>query len=453
MSVAASMRGFPEWLPAGQLVEQRVLRSLRETFELHGYSPLDTRAVEALDTLLEKGETDKEIYLLRRLQAAEDESDSGLGLHFDLTVPFARYVRDNAGKLLFPYRRYQIQKAWRGERPQEGRYREFLQADIDVIDRGELAPHFEAELPLVAAEALRRLPIPRFSIQVNNRKIMQGVFEGIGLPGDTLAAFRSLDKLRKIGPEAVRELLIEAGASRAQADVCLSLARIRTSDVSFVDDVRSLGVRSDLLERGLAELAAVLEAGRAFAGDDSPFVADLQITRGLDYYTGTVYESVMEGAESLGSVCSGGRYDNLVGGEREAYPGVGVSIGVTRILGPLLARGEIVASRPVPTCVLVAVASEEARAEADRVAHMLRARRIPTEVSPTAARYGRQIRYADQRGIPFVWFPGNEVRDIRSGAQVPADPATWMPPEEDREVSITAPVGPAAGEEQAPEQL
>jgi histidyl-tRNA synthetase len=441
MSVAASMRGFPEWLPAGQLIEQRVLATLRETFELHGYSPLDTRSVETLDTLLEKGETDKEIYLLRRLQAAEDESESGLGLHFDLTVPFARYVRENAGKLVFPYRRYQVQKAWRGERPQEGRYREFLQADVDVVDRGELAPHFEAELPLVAADALRRLPIPRVTIQVNNRKIMQGLFEGIGLPGEVLAAFRALDKLRKIGPDAVRELLVEAGASNAQADVCLALASIRRNDLSFADDVEALGVRSDLLDSGVAELAAVLESGRAFAGDGSPFVADLQITRGLDYYTGTVYETLLEGAESLGSVCSGGRYDNLVGGERESYPGVGLSIGVTRILGPLLARGSLAASRSVPTCVLVAVASEDTRPEGDRVAHALRARGIPTEVSPSAAKYGRQIRYADQRGIPFVWFPGNEVRDIRSGEQVPADPETWMPPEGDRGVTISGSAG------------
>jgi histidyl-tRNA synthetase len=445
MSVASSMRGFPEWLPDGQLVEQRVLATLRRTFELHGFTPLDTRSVEPLETLLEKGETDKEIYVLRRLQAEPGEPSSGLGLHFDLTVPFARYVRENAGKLIFPWKRYQVQKAWRGERPQEGRYREFLQADVDVVGRGELAAHFEAELPLVAADALRRLPIPAVTIQVNSRKIVDAAFGEVGIE-DRTAAFRAVDKLRKIGPEAVRALLVEAGASAAQAEVCLRLCSIRSTDLSFVDEVLALGVRSDLLDEGLADLSAVLEAGRLLGEGATPFVADLQITRGLDYYTGTVYESVMDGLESIGSVCSGGRYDNLVGGAGdEAYPGVGLSIGVTRILGPLLSKGRLRASRSVPTCVLVAVADEGHRPVSDRIASALRSRGIPAEVSPTAARYGRQIRHADERGIPFVWFPAgagpeggerSEVRDIRTGDQVPADEHEWSPPTEDLEVTI-----------------
>jgi histidyl-tRNA synthetase len=463
MSLAASMRGFPEWLPPGQLVEQAVLARLRETFELHGYSPLDTRSVETLETLLEKGETDKELYLLRRLRAEPEDSDSGLGLHFDLTVPFARYVRENAGKLAFPYRRYQIQKCWRGERPQEGRYREFLQADVDIVGRGELPAQAEAEVALVAADALSRLPIPPVMIQVNNRKIVEGAFLGVGLEGDVTAAFRALDKLRKIGPEAVAGLLVEAGATARQAETCLRLAAITSRDLSFAEEVRRLGVTSQLLEDGVEELSAVLEVGRAHFGEASPLVADLQITRGLDYYTGTVYETVMAGYESLGSVCSGGRYDNLVGGEAEAYPGVGLSVGVTRIVGPLLARGGLSVSRSVPTCVLVAVVDEAHRHESEQIAAGLRSRGIPTEVSPTAAKYGRQIRYADQRGIPYVWFPGagagapdtaaapatdvragagaatgaGEVRDLRSGEQQPADPASWEPPAEDLHPTVT----------------
>ncbi|MHB8244144.1 MAG: histidine--tRNA ligase [Acidimicrobiales bacterium] len=452
MPVAASMRGFPEWLPMGQLVEQHVLATLRQVFELHGYGPLDTRSVETLDTLLKKGETDKEIYVLRRLHAEADGSDSGLGLHFDLTVPFARYVAENSGKLTFPYRRYQIQKAWRGERPQEGRYREFLQADIDVVDRGKLASHFECELPIVAADALGRLPIPPVTIQVSNRKMMEGFFVEIGLGDDTTAVFRAIDKLRKIGPQGVRELLEAAGATSSQATMCLRLAEIRSPDLSFADEVRSLGVTGPLVEEGLGELCAVLEAGHELA--PGLLVADLQITRGLDYYTGTVYETVMKGYESLGSICSGGRYDNLVADAREKFPGVGLSIGVSRILGPLLGRGSLSASRSVPTCVLVAVSDDAGRGEANRVAAALRARGIPTEVSPSAAKYGKQIRYADQRGIPYVWFPGRsgdlgEVRDIRTGTQLEADAFSWDPPPEDLYVGVSAVAGGQAGTQTA----
>src|SRR5690606_14086223 len=189
--------GFPEWLPPQRMIEQQVLDRLRRTFELYGFAPLETRAVEPLDQLLRKGETSKEVYVLRRLQAdPEDPGDVGLGLHFDLTVPFARYVLENAGKLQFPFRRYQIQKCWRGERPQEGRYREFLQADIDVVDRGTLSNHYEVELPLVIADALRGLPLPPIRMHVNNRKLSQGFYQGIGLPGPA-EALRIVDKLDK----------------------------------------------------------------------------------------------------------------------------------------------------------------------------------------------------------------------------------------------------------------
>src|SRR6186997_2422927 len=195
MTRPTPLSGFPEWLPPQRMIEQRVLDRLRTTFELYGFAPLETRAVEPLDQLLRKGETSKEVYVLRRLQADDsDSTDASLGLHFDLTVPFARFVLENAGKLHFPFRRYQIQKAWRGERPQEGRYREFLQADIDVVDRDTLAPHYEAEVPLVR-------------IQVNNRKVCQGFYQGVGIE-DPEAALRAVDKLDKIGPAGVTELLI-----------------------------------------------------------------------------------------------------------------------------------------------------------------------------------------------------------------------------------------------------
>jgi histidyl-tRNA synthetase len=434
------MSGFPEWLPADRVVEQHVVDVARKVFELHGFASIDTRAVEPLDQLLRKGETDKEIYLLRRLQADAEGSDAGLGLHFDLTVPFARYVLDNAGHLEFPFRRYQIQKAWRGERPQEGRYREFLQADIDVIDRDELPFHYEVEIPLVMADVIARLPIPAVRMHVNNRRIPEGFCRGLGIE-DAPGVLRSLDKLAKIGASAVHELLTgAAGCTDAQADACLALAAISATDTSFVAQVRGLGSHDEGLEQGLDELARVIDAGREHAPD--LLLADLSVARGLDYYTGTVYETVMVGHEQLGSICSGGRYDALATDGSTTYPGVGLSLGVTRILGRLLGQDMVRASRSVPTCVLVALPDEPARSGCERTAAALRARGVACHVAPAAQKYGKQIRFAERRGIPYVWFPqpdgAHQVRDIRSGEQVDADPESWLPPAADLHPTIDA---------------
>jgi len=433
VSRPAALSGFPEWLPAERIVELSVLDTVRRVFELHGFSSLETRAVEPLEQMLRKGEIDKEVYVLRRLHAADDEGDNGLALHFDLTVPFARYVLQNAGHLDFPFRRYQIQKAWRGERPQEGRYREFTQADVDIVGRDVLAFHHEVEVALVMAEVFRALPCPPAVILVNNRKLAEGFFLGAGAT-DAGAALRAIDKLDKIGAAKVAELLVaEAGLTANGARLCLALASIRSEDTSFVEAVRSLGVEHPLLDEGLAELAAVV--GAAHARMPGALVADLKIARGLDYYTGTVYETQLVGYESFGSVCSGGRYDALASDGKSTYPGVGISLGVSRLMGVLVGRGVVTASRSVPTCVLVAVTDEATRSESEAVAQALRGRGINTEVAPKADKFGKQIRYADRRGIPFVWFPdtdeGHAVKDIRSGDQVPADPATWNPPQED----------------------
>jgi histidyl-tRNA synthetase len=424
------MSGFPEWLPHQRMVEQRVVAEIRDTFELHGFVPIETRAVEPLDQLLRKGETDKEIYLLRRLQADADEGDSGLGLHFDLTVPFARYVLENAGRLEFPLRRYQIQKAWRGERPQEGRYREFLQADIDVVDRDDLPFHYEVELPLVVAEAIRRLPVPPLQMRVNTRKIPEGFYRGLGIT-DHAAVLRAVDKLAKIGPAKVRAELVEvAGCSDAQAVACLSLAEISADDASFAEQVRRLGAKDELLDEGIEDLTRVIEAGRAQA--PGLLVADLSVARGLDYYTGTVYETVLVGHEGIGSICSGGRYDALASDGEVSYPGVGLSIGVTRLLGRLFGQGLVDISRKVPTCVLVALPDDDSRERCNGIAQQLRGRGIAAHVSPAPDKYGKQIRFAERRGIPYVWFPqpdgSDQVRDIRTGDQVDADAGGWSPP-------------------------
>ena len=435
MSRPTPLSGFPEWLPGERAVESHVLDVLRRTFELHGFAGIETRAVEPVEDLLRKGETSKEVYAVSRLHDDGGEAERRLGLHFDLTVPLARYVLEHAGKLVFPFKRHQIQKVWRGERPQDGRFREFTQADIDVIGAETLPFHFEVELPLVMAEALAALPIPPVRIAVNNRKIAEGFYTGIGLT-DVEAVLRSIDKLAKIGREAVAELLQqEVGASPEQAQQALALAAISGTDADVARRVRDLGVSTPLLEEGLTELVALVEAAeRRVPG---VVVADLSIARGLDYYTGSVYETTMEGHEDLGSICSGGRYDSLASDGTRTYPGVGLSIGVSRLVARILSAGLATAARTVPTAVLVAVTDEDGRGRSDDIAAALRARGIPTDVAPTAAKFGKQIRHADRLGIPYVWFPdNNEVKDIRSGEQQGADPATWTPPSEDLTVAV-----------------
>lgn len=442
MPRTASLSGFPEFLPRERMIELHVLDMLRQVFELHGFASIETRAVETVEQLLQKGEIDKEVYAVRRLQADEgvaSASEPGLALHFDLTVPFSRYVVENAGHLNFPFRRYQIQKAWRGERPQEGRAREFTQADIDVVSDGELSSRYDVELVLVAAKALSALPLSRFTMRVNNRKLTEGFYRGLGLT-DTAGVLRCIDKLEKIGPRAVAGLLRDKlGAEPEQVRAALDLAAIRTSDLGFADRVRALGVNDPLIEEGIAELSAVLEA----ALDQAPgmVVADLSIARGLDYYTGTVVETMLDGQESLGSICSGGRYDALARKGSRTFPGVGLSIGVSRILARLIGQGTVTASRPVPTAVYIALTDDEDWPRAQRLADVLRSRGIAVEAAVRAEKFGKQIKYADRRGIPFVWFLAEEhgqhqVKDLRSGEQITADPARWMPPPADLTVRI-----------------
>jgi histidyl-tRNA synthetase len=451
------LSGFPELLPAERFVELRVLDSLRACFELHGFAPVETRAAEPLEQLLRKGEIDKEVYLLRRLQAKDEPAEPGadgtadastLGLHFDLTVPFARYVLENSGKLEFPFRRYQIQKVWRGERPQEGRYREFTQADIDVVARDVLPFHHDVEVARVMAEALSALPVPALKLQVNNRKLIEGYYLTIGIT-DTQAVMRVIDKIDKVPADVLRTMLVgEAGITDEQSELAIRFASITTGDgeqLGFgIAELVPAAEWHPLLGEGVAELKTVVGGCATLNSDRFSVVADLSIARGLDYYTGTVFETRMAGFESLGSICSGGRYDSLASDGRTSYPGVGISLGVTRMLVPLFNRKKLTASRSVPSAVLVLLPDEHSRADSDAIAGRLRANGIATEVAPLAQRYGKQIRYAERRGIPFVWFPAgpenpHEVKDIRTGAQEPADPATWRPPAEDLRPQVVRP--------------
>lgn len=426
------LSGFPEFLPAERAVEQHVLDHLRRVFELHGFANIETRAVETLDTLLRKGEIDKEVYAVKRLAAADDDK-AELALHYDLTVPFARYVLENANELEFPFRRWQIQKVWRGERPQQGRFREFTQADIDIVGRASLPFHADVEVAQVMAEALAGLPIPAITLQVSNRKVLEGFALGAGIAEPT-AVMPIIDKLDKLPRDKVRADLLAAGLADVQADAVLDLAEISGSGADVSERVRALGVSHDLLDEGLAELEAVVDGVESREG--VTVLADLRIARGLDYYTGTVFETRMAGYENLGSICSGGRYDQLAADRRTTYPGVGISLGVSRLLVPLVADG-LKASRSVPSVVLVSLADDESRPAAEAVAQVLRSRGIATELAPKPDKFGKQIQHAERRGIPFVWFPSGEgtadgsVKDIRSGDQNPADPHTWDPPPAD----------------------
>ncbi len=451
MSKIAPLSGFPELLPSQRAVEREVIASLSHTFELHGFANIETRVVEPIDRLAKGGEIDKEIYVLQRI-AADADAKAELGLHFDLTVPFARYVLEHAGHLEFPFRRFQVQPAWRGERPQEGRYRQFTQADVDVVGRDELPFHHDVEVMSVMVDALGRLPIPRVSFQFNNRKLIQGFYRGLGID-DVTDAIRVIDKLDKLPADEVARLLVErVGTTPEQAQRCLELATIRVEDTSFVAQVRALGVSDELLEQGLEELAAVVDGCRAVAGDRVGVEANLRIARGLDYYTGTVVEIFMDGYERLKSVGGGGRYDALASDGRTTYPGVGVSFGVSRTVVPLIADGVLAGDRAVPSAVLVALNTEEERAASIAVASTLRARDIACEVAPSPAKFGKQIRFAERRGIPYVWFlradGASQVKDIRSGEQVDADPASWTPPAADlRPAVISTATTPASSTE------
>ncbi|WP_018143624.1 histidine--tRNA ligase [Alloscardovia criceti] len=461
MAKGASLSGFPEWLPEERVVEQRVMDTLRSIFELHGFLGIETRAVEKGSSLLKKGETSKEIYLLSRLQDLGNEDDTPveerLGLHFDLTVPLSRYVVENSGSVSFPFKRWQIQKVWRGERPQEGRFREFVQADIDVVGNGDLPSHYEVDVPLIMVEALeelRELGLPKATVHANNRKLSEGFYRGIGL-SDIEGVLREIDKLDKIGAEEVSQLLIsECGASEAQAQACLELAELSAANGQELREKfdalcaqHSVDTAADnyaLAVEGLNTLAMIVdEAAQIRPG---AVIADLKIARGLDYYTGSVYETFLEGAASLGSICSGGRYDNLATQGKKKYPGVGLSIGLSRLVSYILHTVHATASRISPAAVLVAVWDEADRAQSNAIARELRARGIATDVAPTSAKLGKQIKYADKLGIPYVWIPSTvddnnqttaqEVKNIITGEQIAADPLEWTPQAEFAERTV-----------------
>ncbi len=430
--------GFVEWLPEVRLVELRWLDQIRDAFESYGFCSIETPSVEEIDALIAKGgDADKEIYALRRLaaEAGEDDTKTGggrLALHYDLTVPLARYVAQHFGDLVFPFKRYQMQRCWRGERPQEGRLREFLQCDIDVVDLNEVSLHFDAEIPAMTLDVLSRLDIGPVRLHVNNRKILQGFYQGLGID-DIVGAIRIADKMDKIGTDGVlKGLTDELGLSGEVAQKCVDLALIKTEDVSFGGQVRAFGVANDMLEKGLEELEFVMaELAHLARGT---VVADLSIARGFDYYTGTVYEGKLVDYPDFPTICAGGRYDNLVGSySRQKLPGVGISIGFSRIFTKLVKEGRIEIGAKCPTQIMVACLPGAPRADVVATARTLRERGFKVEMYHEEKSLKAQMKYASRKGIAHVWFPAtaeqpnHEVKDMLSGTQTAADPKNWSP--------------------------
>ena len=426
--------GFSELLPEWRAVELDWLDKVRGVFESFGFCNIETPAVEELAALGSKGEIDKEIYVLERLHAEDDGKESRLALHYDLTVPFARYTAQYFNELVFPFKRYQIQKSWRGERPQLGRFREFTQCDVDVINVDSLPLHFDAELPLMIHHAVNAIGVEGVRLHISNRKILEGYLRGLGFT-DYAGAIRWLDKIEKLKEEdLIAGLLTVLGSGadgdRKPAEAAMKLARIQTTDRSFVNQVQALGVDDPLLQEGLDELAFVMD--RLAHLPEGAAMADLSIARGFDYYTGTVYEGKL--ASGGGSVVAGGRYDDLAGAFiNKKLPGVGVSLGLTRLFAYLQSENRIVPGPRSPAQVLVILWSEELRSETETLANGLRSRGVRTEMYHAPQKISRQISYAERKNIPYVWFPPqepgaiHEVKALGTGTQETADPQTWVP--------------------------
>ena len=418
-----TLSGFMELLPARQAQFDRMVDILKQTYSLYGFTPLDTPLIEASQVLLAKGggETEKQIYRFMK-------GDTDLSLRFDLTVPLAKYVAQNYASLAFPFRRYQIGKVYRGERAQRGRFREFYQADIDVIGDGKLDISNEAEIPSIIYHAFTALGLKRFQIRVNNRKILNGFYSMLGLTEKSGDIMRTVDKLDKIGPDKVKALLVdpEIGLSEEQAEEILKFIAIRGTNSEVIAALQGYRGRDKLFDLGLDELETVVKYLAAFGVPETHFAVDLTIARGLDYYTGTVYETTMLDHPEIGSICSGGRYDNLA----EYYtdkqlPGVGISIGLTRLFFVLEDQGYLNDQlNTAPADVLILPMTDDL-SPAIALATTLRAAGIRTQIHGEQKKFKQKLSYADKLAIPYALFLGEDeinagvasVKDLRTGQQ------------------------------------
>ncbi len=412
-----------ELLPRDQIAFQRMLDVIRRNYERFGFLPVETPVFELSDVLLTKsgGETERQVYFAQSTGALGKQSEGGaseglpeLALRFDLTVPLARYVAEHEHDLAFPFRRYQIQRVYRGERAQRGRFREFYQCDIDVIGKDALSIRFDAEILAVIHAVFSELQIGDFTVQLNNRKLMRGFFEGLGLVDGQQAALvlREVDKLDKRGADAVRETLTGDGFGLAQDTVgrILEFVAVRSSGhADALARLEALGQGSETFNQGIAELREVLQLVQALGVPETAYCLNLSIARGLDYYTGTVYETLLDEYPQIGSICSGGRYDDLASHyTRSRLPGVGISIGLTRLFWQLREAGLIAGADESSVQAMVALMDEGRLADSLDIARRLRVGGINTEVQMEPKKLARQFQYGSRAGIRFVVLAGED---------------------------------------------
>ena len=429
-----TLSGFMELLPDKQLRFDRMADIIRRSYASYGFTPLDTPAIEDAQILLAKGggDTEKQIYRFQK-------GDSDLALRFDLTVPLAKYVALHYGELAFPFRRFQISKVYRGERAQRGRFREFYQADIDVIGDGKLDILNEAEIPAVIYKVFSGFGLRRFQIHVNNRKILNGFYAMLGLTEKSGDIMRTVDKLDKIGSEKVRALLLDdCGLTEEQAEEILAFIAIQGSNAQVISALESYAGRNETFDTGLEELKVVTSNLAAFGMPEENFTVDLTIARGLDYYTGTVYETLLLDHPELGSVCSGGRYDNLAGYYIDKpLPGVGISIGLTRLFYVLDEQGLLNTAIPAAPADALVLPMTESMGAAIALAEKLRSEGLRVQLYSEKKKFKQKMAYANKLGVPFAVLLGEDeitqgkcsVKDMASGEQrllTPGEAARWI---------------------------
>jgi len=423
MAKPAKISGFPEWLPEQKIAEDKVIATIKGLYESFGFSPIETPAVELLTTLGSKGVIDKEIFAVKRLKAEEGD-EAELGLHFDLTVPLARYVAQHAHALVFPFKRYQLQKVWRGDRPQKGRFREFYQFDIDIIGRNDLPLSCDAEVVSVIGLVMESLQFGAYTIRINNRKLLGGIYAELGLSESARkAAIIAVDKILKIGPDGVaRELQKIEGISQTAIETILQSTTIKCPIDQLAERVAALNTASDLIAEGVQDLITICSLLPASVREQ--VVIDVSLARGLDYYTGLIVETGLDSHPEFGSVISGGRYEDLASEfTDQKLPGVGVSIGLSRLMELAFTEKLIPTSRKTPTEVLVTVYDEGDRPHLNTVAQELRTLGVATEVFYKCPKLGKQIEYAEAKGIRYVAFVDSttravQIKDIVSKEQV-----------------------------------
>ncbi len=463
--------GFPEWLPEVKRAEQKWFDEIRRVFESYGFCPIETPSVEELDAINAKGgdgesDADKEIYVIERLHKQEGDKESRLALHFDQTVPLARYTAQHFNDLVFPFKRYQMQRVWRGERPQAGRFREFYQCDIDVINVDNLPLHFDAEMPAIIWEILSSLPgmeNENIQIRISNRKILMGYLQSIGITDNKkiIKITRAIDKLAKQGNQHVIGkdvdkfggdnngfiLLDDKGnistpSTRSEIDTeiienitnFIEVTTVKYNSSDELEDAltnnRHFDTSNQMLKEGIEELAFVMDQLSHLP--EGAVVADLSIVRGLDYYTGTVYETVFTDDPSYGSICSGGRYDDLASNYiNKKLPGVGISIGLSRLFDRIRLKGNLPLSGISPADILITLPSEEARPTVMEAAQQLRKNGLNVETFHSPAKDKKQFAYAEKKGIRYIWFIPTEgeanhsVKDLTTGDKFSTTPQDW----------------------------